>query len=122
MVTVGDAKNSIEISFTSSRGYLSGARAMVKNIVMTKEESILIAKLRLAYRKNPIAFCRDLLDIELSQQQEPLFLDMIKWDDINDIQISNDGKTIFILSYKHWPILIKENSEPIPLSLLPVPY
>ncbi len=44
-------------------------------------------------------------------------LDMIKWDDVNDIKISNDGKIILILSYKHVPILNKENTEPISLSL-----
>jgi len=45
---------------------------------MTKEESLLIAKLRHLYRKNPLAFCRDMLGVTLSPQQAPLFLSMIQ--------------------------------------------
>ena len=47
---------------------------------MTKTESLLVAKLRYTYRKNPLAFCRDMLGVTLSAQQEPLFLDMIGYE------------------------------------------
>ena len=36
------------------------------------------AQLRYLYRKNPLAFPRDMLGVTLSEQQEPLFLEMIE--------------------------------------------
>jgi hypothetical protein len=47
---------------------------------MTKEDSIRIATLRYLYKKAPLSFCKDMLGVTLSEQQRPLFLDMIEAD------------------------------------------
>ncbi len=47
---------------------------------MTKEDSEKIAMLRYLYKDAPLSFCRDMLGVTLSDQQEPLFLDMIQAD------------------------------------------
>ncbi len=38
-------------------------------------------------------------------------LNIIDWHDVYDVEISNDGKTLLVLSNKHEPILIKERGR-----------